>query len=44
MRPESLEFLGKLLNTPTPSSDEALGQRVWLDYLKPFADEVETDT
>jgi endoglucanase len=44
MRPESLEFLGTLLNTPTPSSDEAKGQRVWLDYVKPFADKVETDT
>jgi len=44
MRPESLEFLGNLLNTPTPSSDEARGQRVWLNYIKPFADSVETDT
>jgi putative aminopeptidase FrvX len=44
MRPESLQFLTTLLNTPTPSSEEARGQRVWLDYLKPFADEVETDT
>jgi endoglucanase len=44
MRPESLAFLTTLLNTPTPSSDEAKGQRVWLDYVKPFADELETDT
>ena len=44
MRPESLEFLATLLNTPTPSGEEARGQRVWLDYLKPFADKVETDT
>ena len=44
MRPESLEFLARLLNTATPSSDEARGQRVWLDYVKPFADTVETDT
>jgi putative aminopeptidase FrvX len=44
MRPESLQFLTKLLNTPTPSSDEARGQRVWLDYVKSFADKVETDT
>ena len=44
MRPESLEFLTTLLNTPTPSGDEAKGQRVWLDYVKPFADELETDT
>ena len=44
MRPESLAFLTKLLNTPTPSGDEARGQRVWLDYVKPYADKVETDT
>src|SRR5476651_928315 len=43
MRPESLRFLTELLNTPTPSSEEARGQRVWLDYLTPFADMVETD-
>src|SRR5258708_4161879 len=44
MRPESLDFLTSLLNTPTPSSEEARGQRIWLDYLRPFADKVETDT
>jgi endoglucanase len=44
MRPESLDFLTRLLNTPTPSSEEARGQRVWLNYLQPFADSVETDT
>jgi endoglucanase len=44
MRPESLNFLTTLLNTPTPSGDEAKGQRVWLDYLEPFADKLETDT
>ncbi|HEY0258162.1 MAG TPA: M42 family peptidase, partial [Candidatus Methylacidiphilales bacterium] len=43
MRPESLEFLTDLLNTPTPSGEEARGQRVWLNYLRPFADTVETD-
>jgi endoglucanase len=44
MRAESLKFLTDLLNTPTPSSEEARGQRVWLDYVEPFADSVETDT
>jgi putative aminopeptidase FrvX len=44
MRPDSLRFLTELLNTPTPSSEEARGQRVWLDYLAPFADKTETDT
>jgi putative aminopeptidase FrvX len=44
MRPESLDFLTRLLNTPTPSGEEHRGQRVWLDYVTPFADQVETDT
>jgi putative aminopeptidase FrvX len=43
MRSESLEFLQKLLETPSPSSGEAAGQRVWLDYVKEYADRVETD-
>ena len=39
MRPESLAFLTQLVNTPSPSGHEARGQKVWLDYLKEFADE-----
>jgi putative aminopeptidase FrvX len=43
MRPESLNFLQKLINTPSPPAHEAKGQRVWLDYVAPFADETFTD-
>jgi putative aminopeptidase FrvX len=43
MREESLKFLQTLLQTPSPSSAEAAGQRVWLDYVKKYADRVETD-
>lgn len=43
MRDESLKFLEKLVNTPSPSGNEARGQRVWLDYVKPFADETFSD-
>ena len=43
MRNESIDFLRTLLNTPSPSGHEARGQRVWLDYLKPWADETFTD-
>ncbi|MGA3181417.1 MAG: M42 family metallopeptidase [Verrucomicrobiota bacterium] len=43
MRAESLRFLELLVNTPSPSGHEARGQRVWLDYVKPFADETFTD-
>jgi endoglucanase len=34
MRPESLAFLRKLLDTPSPSGFERDGQRVWLDYVR----------
>jgi endoglucanase len=50
MRTESVEFLKRLVNTPSPSGFEAAlpgngtsGQRVWLDYVKQFADEVGAD-
>lgn len=43
MRPESLKFLEKLVNTPSPSGNELRGQRVWLDYAKKFADETYWD-
>jgi len=36
-------FLTELLTTPTPSGYEAVGQRVWLDYVRTFADDVWTD-
>ncbi len=44
MRDESLKFLEKLLNTPSPSGHEARGQRVWLDYVQQFAEETYTDS
>lgn len=43
MKAFSLEFLSNLLETHSPSSAETAGQRVWLDYVKPFADRIETD-
>ncbi|MDB6058550.1 MAG: Peptidase family protein, partial [Verrucomicrobiales bacterium] len=43
MREQSLQFLEKLVNTPSPSGHEHRGQRVWLDYVKEFADETFTD-
>lgn len=43
MRTESLEFLKDLLSTPSPSGFERYGQRVWLDYVSQYADEVFTD-
>jgi putative aminopeptidase FrvX len=43
MRNESLKFLEKLINTPSPSGFETRGQRVWLDYVRKFAEATETD-
>jgi len=37
------EFLKNLLNTPSPSGFETHGQKVWVDYVRPFADSVEID-
>ena len=39
MRDASLNFLRTLVNTPSPVGHEVRGQRVWLDYVKNFADE-----
>jgi putative aminopeptidase FrvX len=43
MEKSSLDFLKKLLTTPSVTSQEARGIRVWVDYVKKFADRVETD-
>ncbi len=43
MRLASLQFLKKLLKTPSPVGHEARGQRVWLDYLESHCDETFTD-
>ena len=44
MRKQSHDFLEALMNSPTPSSFEAPGQRVWCDYVRPFADKLHTDS
>lgn len=43
MRDASLNFLRELVNTPSPTGHEFRGQRVWLNYVKEFADETFTD-
>jgi putative aminopeptidase FrvX len=43
MRKESLKFLEELVNTPSPTSYETRGQRVWLNYVSQFADETSHD-
>ena len=43
MREASINFLRKLVNTPSPTGHESRGQRVWLDYVKQFADTTFSD-
>jgi endoglucanase len=43
MRKRSLEFLRTLLNTPSPAGHEAGGQRVWLEYVRGYAEETFSD-
>lgn len=43
MRTQSLDFLRTLVNTPSPTGAEMRGQRVWLDYVKPYAEETFSD-
>ncbi|KKK49359.1 hypothetical protein LCGC14_3135870, partial [marine sediment metagenome] len=44
MRKESLEFLRKLLTTPSPSGYESAIQKIWCAYVRKFTDEVRTDS
>ena len=43
MRERSLTFLETLVNTPSPSGHEARGQRVWLNYVRAYAEETYSD-
>jgi putative aminopeptidase FrvX len=40
---QSEAFLTKYLNNASPTGFEASGQKLWLDYIKPFVDEWEID-
>ena len=40
---KSLSFLEKYLNNASPTGYESTGQKVWMDYLKPYVDNFITD-
>lgn len=40
---KSLTFLEKYLNTASPTGYEFAGQKVWMEYIKPYVDEIRTD-
>lgn len=44
MRKESKKFLEKYLNNASPTSYESSGQKIWLEYLKPYIDDQIVDT
>ncbi|WP_121668046.1 M42 family metallopeptidase [Mesonia aquimarina] len=44
LKKESLNFLEKYLNNAAPTGYESEGQKLWMDYLKPYVDEFITDT
>jgi putative aminopeptidase FrvX len=44
MNKQSIDFLYKYLNNPSPTGFEQSGQRIWLDYIKPYIDEYISDT
>jgi putative aminopeptidase FrvX len=41
---KSIEFLEKYLNNAAPTGYEWEGQKIWMEYLKPYVDEFITDT
>jgi len=41
---KSIDFLEKYLNNAAPTGYEWNGQKLWMDYLKPYVDEFITDT
>lgn len=43
MKAESKSFLEKYLNNASPTGFESSGQKIWMDYLKPYAAEFITD-
>src|SRR5690606_14125919 len=40
---KSLDFLEKYLNNPSPTGYDWEGQKIWMDYLRPYVDDFLTD-
>jgi putative aminopeptidase FrvX len=40
---KSMQFLENYLNTASPTGYESAGQKIWMDYIKPYVDEIRTD-
>lgn len=44
MDKKSEDFLYKYLNNASPTGFESEGQKIWLDYIKPYIDDYKVDT
>jgi putative aminopeptidase FrvX len=44
LKASSIAFLEKYLNNASPTGFEAEGQKIWMDYVKPYVDTFITDT
>jgi len=44
MRKESFKFLETYVNNSSPTGFETSGQKLWLEYIRPYIDEYFTDT
>lgn len=44
LKKSSLTFLENYLNNASPTGYEAEGQKIWMDYIKPYVDTFITDT
>ncbi len=43
VNPEAYAFLKNYINTPSPVGFESGGQKLWMDYIRPFVDTLFTD-
>lgn len=44
MKESETDFLTRYLNNPSPTGFEAEGQKIWMEYLRPYVDDFITDT
>ncbi len=44
LKKSSITFLEQYLNNASPTGYEAEGQKIWMNYLKPYVDTFNTDT
>jgi putative aminopeptidase FrvX len=44
LTPASKQFLKTYLNNPSPTGFESSGQKLWLDYIRPYIDDYFVDT